>query len=388
MNRPAAAATLGMALGLVAVAVFAGSLPATRLAVASLDANFVTAARAAIAGLIALPTLVFSRRAPRRRDLPKLGLCALCLVAGFPAFTALALRSLPASHGGAVLGAMPLATAAFAALVDRDRPSRAFWLCSGLGAALVVGFALSRGGGALQPGDALLFGGVACAACGYTWSAQLSRRLSSPETISWIVVLALPVSLPLSLVWRPADLRRRRAARLGEPRLPRRDVDVFRLFLPGAPAWRWAAWRASARSSLLQPFLTFAIAAVGSANGSTPRRRSRRCSSSPSSWPAGGRASSSCERRRRKREGPERIRAAPKSGPSSGRTSKRTLRRPSRHFPYARDSDRVLMRLNPGQDVAALDPRADSLILAPPAGRTAVAFGRRKVRAPCGHGAG
>ena len=101
---------------------------------------------------------------------------------------------------------MPLATAAFAALVDRDRPSPAFWLCSGLGAALVVGFALSRGGGALQPGDALLFGAVACAACGYTWSAQLSRRLSPPEVISWIVVLALPASLPLSFDWRPADL--------------------------------------------------------------------------------------------------------------------------------------------------------------------------------------
>ena len=262
MNRPAAAATLGIALGLVAVAVFAGSLPATRLAVASLDANFVTAARAAIAGLIALPTLVFSRRAPRRRDLPKLGLCALCLVAGFPAFTALALRSLPASHGGAVLGAMPLATAAFAALVDRDRPSRAFWLCSGLGAALVVGFALSRGGGALQPGDALLFGAVACAACGYTWSAQLSRRLSSPETISWIVVLALPASLPLSLVWRPADLGA--VAPLAWASLA--YLGVMSMYF-GYFAWSAGlALGGVARVSqvqLLQPFLSFAIAAVG-----------------------------------------------------------------------------------------------------------------------------
>jgi drug/metabolite transporter (DMT)-like permease len=203
MSRPATDETIGMAFGFVAVAIFAGSLPATRLAVASLDANFVTAARAAIAGIIALPVLAAGRRAPPWRDLPKLGLCALCLVAGFPAFTALALRSLPATHGGVVLGAMPLATAAFAALVDRDRPSSAFWLYSALGAALVVGFALSRGGGTLQPGDALLLGAVACAACGYTWSAQLSRRLSAPEVISWIVVLALPASLPLR---RPADL--------------------------------------------------------------------------------------------------------------------------------------------------------------------------------------
>jgi drug/metabolite transporter (DMT)-like permease len=70
-----------MTLGFVAVAIFAGSLPATRLAVMSLDANFVTATRAAIAGLIALPALVAARRPPPWRDLPKLGLCALCLVA-------------------------------------------------------------------------------------------------------------------------------------------------------------------------------------------------------------------------------------------------------------------------------------------------------------------
>jgi drug/metabolite transporter (DMT)-like permease len=261
MSRPAAAETLGMALGLVAVTVFAGSLPATRLAVASLDPNFVTAARAAIAGLIALPVLVVGRRPPPWRELPRLGLCALCLVAGFPAFTAVALRSLPAAHGGVVLGAMPLATAAFAALVDRDRPSRAFWLCSGLGAALVVGFALSRGGGALQSGDALLFGAVACAACGYTWSAQLSRRLSAPEVNSWIVVLALPASLPLSFVWQPADLGA--VAPLAWASLA--YVGAMSMYF-GYFAWNAGlALGGVARVSqvqLLQPFLTFAIAAV------------------------------------------------------------------------------------------------------------------------------
>jgi drug/metabolite transporter (DMT)-like permease len=261
VTRPAAAETLGMALGFVAVAIFAGSLPATRLAVMSLDANFVTAARAAIAGLMALPVLVVARRPPPWRDLPKLGLCALCLVAGFPAFTAVALRSLPAAHGGVVLGAMPLATAAFAALVDRDRPSPAFWLCSGLGAALVVGFALSRGGGALQPGDALLFGAVACGAFGYTWSAQLSRRLPPPEVISWVVVLALPASLPLSLDWRPAALGA--VAPLAWASLA--YLGAMSMY------FGYFAWNAGlalggvarvSQAQLLQPFLTFAIAAA------------------------------------------------------------------------------------------------------------------------------
>ena len=261
MSRPAAAETLGITLGFVAVVIFAGSLPATRLAVQSLDANFVTAARAAMAGLVALPVLAAVRRPPPWRDLPKLGLCALCLVAGFPAFTAFALRSLPAAHGGAVLGLTPLATAAFAALVDRDRPSPAFWLCSALGAALVVGFALQRGGGALRADDALLLGAVACAACGYTWSAQLSRRLSPPEVISWIVVLALPASLPLSFVWRPTNPGA--VAPLAWASLA--YVGAMSMYL-GYFAWNAGLARGGvARVSqvqLLQPFLTFAIAAA------------------------------------------------------------------------------------------------------------------------------
>ncbi len=54
---------LGLTLGLIAVVMFGGSLPATRAAVAHLDPWFVTAARAAIGGSIAL-TLFAIRRPP------------------------------------------------------------------------------------------------------------------------------------------------------------------------------------------------------------------------------------------------------------------------------------------------------------------------------------
>ena len=250
-----------MTLGFVAVVVFAGSLPATRLAVASLDPGFVTMARAAIAGLIAVIYLAVRRRRPPWREAPRLALCALCLVAGFPGFSALALRSLPSAHAGVVIGAMPLATAAFAAWVDRDRPSLAFWICAGFGAALVVGFALSRGGGSLQPGDALLLGAAACGAVGYTWSAQLSRRLPPPEVISWIVVLALPLTALLSFVWRPTDL----AAVAPVAWASLAYLGAMAMYL-GFFAWNAGlALGGVARVSqvqLLQPFLTFAIAAA------------------------------------------------------------------------------------------------------------------------------
>ena len=206
MNRPAGNETLGMALGLVGVAIFSGSLPATRLALASLDPGFLIAARAAIAGLIAVPILIVGRRAPPWRDAPKLALCALCLVAAFPGLSALAMRDLPAAHGAVVIGVLPLFTALAGALVDGERPSPGFWLLAGLGASVIVGFALHRAGGALRPGDAELLLSVACSALGYAWSAQLSRRMPARDVISWVVVLALPISAPLSLLWRPVEL--------------------------------------------------------------------------------------------------------------------------------------------------------------------------------------
>ena len=45
---------LGLVLGLAAVVLFGGSLPATRLAVAALDPWFVTSGRAAIGGVVAV----------------------------------------------------------------------------------------------------------------------------------------------------------------------------------------------------------------------------------------------------------------------------------------------------------------------------------------------
>ena len=77
-----------------------------------------------------------------------MALVALCLVGGFPGFTALAMKSVPAAHGGVVLGILPLATSALGTLIAGERPSAAFWLAALAGAGLVIGFTLYEGGGA------------------------------------------------------------------------------------------------------------------------------------------------------------------------------------------------------------------------------------------------
>ena len=58
----------------------------------------------------------------------------------------------------------------------------------------------------MQPGDLLLAGAVVSAALGYALSGQLTRDLKSGwEVISWALVLALPVSAPLTVVLAPAE---------------------------------------------------------------------------------------------------------------------------------------------------------------------------------------
>ena len=115
---------LGLVLGVAGVLLFGGTLPATRLAVAAIDPLFLSAARATIAGCTGLLLLLALRRpTPPRALWHEFLLAGLCTIVGFPVFMALAMAHVPAAHGGVVLGILPLATAAAAALLAHERPS-------------------------------------------------------------------------------------------------------------------------------------------------------------------------------------------------------------------------------------------------------------------------
>jgi drug/metabolite transporter (DMT)-like permease len=197
----------GLWLGLLGVAIFAATLPFTRLAVGELGAGFLTAGRAAGAGIMAAIVLLIVRpRLPSRTEFWKLLLISICVVAAFPAFTAVAMTSVDASHGGVVLGVLPLATAAAGALLGRERPSLVFWLAAVAGAVVVTAFALLRGRGSLEAGDLLLAVAIVSAAIGYTYSGQLARTMPAWVVISWALVLALPLAVPLAVLWWPDDI--------------------------------------------------------------------------------------------------------------------------------------------------------------------------------------
>lgn len=206
-DTPRSREALGYLLGLIGVIIFGGTLPATRLAVASLDPWFVTFGRAAIAGVLsALVLLILRRKRPDRRQVRLILATAVMVTCGFPGFMGVAMTTVPAAHGGVVLGVLPLTTAALAALWNRQHASPAFWLLAVIGAAIVVGYSLRGGGGHLSIGDIYLFLAALCASLGYVISADLTRDMPGWEVICWVCLYALPVTVPLALWWMPADV--------------------------------------------------------------------------------------------------------------------------------------------------------------------------------------
>ncbi len=113
---------LGLLLGFFGMCLFAGTLPATRLAVSGFDPLFLTIARATLAGLAGLVVLLITQRRLLLRSLWfEMFIAAVCTVIGFPLFAALAMMTVPAAHGGVVLGVLPLLTAAAAAIFAHDK---------------------------------------------------------------------------------------------------------------------------------------------------------------------------------------------------------------------------------------------------------------------------
>lgn len=252
---------LGYLLGLLAVVAFAVTLPATRVAVRALDPVFVGLGRAVGAAVLAGAFLLATRqRLPSREQLKSLAVVAGGVVVGFPLLSAWAMRHVDASHGGVVLGILPLATAATGAMFSGERPSARFWVCAVIGSALVAGYSLTQSRGALALADVALVGAVISAAIGYAEGARLSRSLGGLQVISWALVLSAPVLLVPVLLAAPSTLRLPAESWAGFA-----YVMVISQFLAFIPWYRGLALGGIARvgqTQLLQPFLTILAAAL------------------------------------------------------------------------------------------------------------------------------
>ncbi|WP_409566617.1 DMT family transporter [Methylobacterium sp. E-005] len=248
--------------GLIGVAIFSASLVATRLALTGMDALFLSAARAALAGIAGAAALaLFRQRRPHSRDIPALAIVAAGVVVGFPLLTALALRTVSAAHGTVFVGLLPLATALFGAVRSGERPSPAFWLLSICGALITVVFAARGLAGPPGPGDVLMFAAVVVCGLGYAEGGVLARRLGGWQVIAWATVVSLPVSLPLALALRPDEP----AAIPLQAWAGLAYVAMFSMLI-GFVFWYRALARggiaAIGQLQLLQPFLGLGVAAL------------------------------------------------------------------------------------------------------------------------------
>lgn len=261
--------TLGMWLGVLGVAIFALTLPMTRLATGTQEAPqlspwFVTLGRAALAGLLSVAFLVATRSPlPQREHWKPLSMAMLGNAVGYPLLLAYALRVVSAGHAAVVTALLPLATAAIAAWVLHQRARLGFWLCAIAGSALVVAFSLIRAhqgsasGSFFEWADILLVAAVLAASFGYVYGAQVTPSLGAERVICWVCVLALPFTLPGAILLWP------RQEVATSSWLAFVYVGVFSMWM-GFFAWyRGLALGGALRVSqtqLLQPFLSILAA--------------------------------------------------------------------------------------------------------------------------------
>ena len=253
----------GYLLGLLGVALFALTIPMTRLASGSTSAPqlspwFVALGRAAVAGALAAGYLLAVRAPwPSAAQWRALAVTAAGVVFGFPLFMGLAVVRVDAVHASVVTGILPLVTAALGARLLRQPQRPLFWCFAAAGCALVVAFAWWRGGSALQAADGLLALALLLGALGYVWGAGLSTTMRPERVISWVLVLALPLTVPATL-WTWPTVPVQPASWLGFA-----YVALFSMWL-GFFAWyRALAFGGTVRISqvqLLQPFLSIVAA--------------------------------------------------------------------------------------------------------------------------------
>src|SRR5260370_36391636 len=97
-SPPVSRERLGLLLGFIGVAIFGGTLPATRIAVSEIDPIALTSLRTAIAGLCSLALLLVLRRPlPPRALWFHLVITMLCVSVLFPLLMSLGMQRVDAS---------------------------------------------------------------------------------------------------------------------------------------------------------------------------------------------------------------------------------------------------------------------------------------------------
>jgi len=203
----------GFIFGFVGIIIFSVTPIATKIALGAnnneLSAEFITFGRSALAGVLSLTYLFFSKkRIPKIEYLLDFSIIALCITVVFPLTLSLGLIYSTSIHAGVILAFLPLATAILASFYFKQKASLGFWVCAFIGCILIVIYILIHGHEEnkkleLSYSDILFCIAVIVAAIGYNFGAKLTKIMVSADVISWALVLALPVHFTLAIYYFP-----------------------------------------------------------------------------------------------------------------------------------------------------------------------------------------
>lgn len=188
----------------MAVMVAWGATPiVTRYALEDLEPLVVACLRTVLAGLVALPLLRRGRHAiPRSvRSQRLLVISALSGFVLFPVVYTIGQQRTSALHGVMILAVLPVFTGAYAALVARRMPQRAWMIgcaVSLMGAVVLIGGRGTAATDATLIGDLLVVASALIVTAGYVAGAMLPPRgVSAISATLWGVVLGTVLLGPL-----------------------------------------------------------------------------------------------------------------------------------------------------------------------------------------------
>lgn len=196
-----------LALGALGVLFFSVTFPATTAAEGSFSPVEVGVGRSVIGGAVAIAVLLLRHQPllPPRAVLGRMLIVAGPVGIGFGLFSALALGYVSSVHGAVLTGLIPAATAGVAVWRAGERPRPAYWAALAFGLAVVIAFAVVQGGGRLTLADLLLLIAVGIAGLGYAEGGAVARDYGGWRVICWAIILALPVTVPVTAVALAAD---------------------------------------------------------------------------------------------------------------------------------------------------------------------------------------
>ena len=270
--------------GFLAILLFAGTIPATKLVLEIYSPLHVTALRASCATLFAIIFFIYLKlKNLQKRDymslknsarfkvneIYELLVIGLLIVFGFPGAVAFALAEVSSAYTAVILSMLPLCLSAAAVIMAKEKPPLLFWFYSFAAAALVGIFMVNEYtmGVSLHKldiqrfvlGNFWLFVACICAAVGYTKSASLNKKISGFSIISWSLCLTSPISFLLSFLLWPKNHSIQNAIEHSGSLLGIMYLGLLSMFI-GNCLWSIALSRGGiakiGQIQFLQPFIT------------------------------------------------------------------------------------------------------------------------------------